>query len=98
LNRWYAPFNPNFSLGSPAGKHCDGTTIGSNETTPMVRVLGTSITTNGTTPIDWNYDSVANDVGRSQDVSFNGVTNTSANLLKGAEDWSYIGGLGLKQL
>ena len=47
-------------------------------------------------PIDWNGDlNLTNDHGLSQDISFNGGKTTS---LRGSDDWSFIGTVGLRQV
>ena len=105
---WYAPRSGvHVSLQTTAvNKHCDGTPLSLAEEQDRasgggyVRVNGTGIVT---PPIDWNGDlNLTNDVGISQDVTFNGVVNDGgaepAKLLKGSDDWSFIASLGLRQL
>ena len=89
VSAWYAPMNfVAQSLGTTAAKrHCDGTPLSAAEELArlggggMVRVNGTSVAP----PIDWNGDLQTPDLGiPPQDVTFNGVTNTAANVLKGS--------------
>jgi hypothetical protein len=110
---WYAlKSSVHQSLGTTvATRHCDGTVVGPGE--EMIRIDGTSLNTSplsgpsqGTIPIDWNGDlNLTNDVGLSQDITFNGVTNNDQvpppnplKLLTGSEDWTPMGAFGLRQV
>jgi hypothetical protein len=99
---YYAPLSGVHQLLQSTGakKHCNGTFLSEAEELDRVnglgwvRIDGTSATTAaGPTAIDWNGDLVLNDVGRSQDISFNGTTNTAANQLNGSSDWFFVASL-----
>ena len=92
-----------------AKKHCDGSALSGAEEIARangggyVRIDGTTtFTTPAGTPIDWNGDLIANDVNRSQDITFNGVTNPGSvdatKQLRSAEDWTFIATVGLRQV
>ena len=100
---WYAPKSSvHQSLGTTvATRRCDGAAVAPGE--EMIRIEGPSLITQGTIPIDWNGDlNLTNDVGLSQDITFNGVINDGAadvtKLLTGSDDWTPIGNFGLRQI
>ena len=80
--RWYAPFSQldiqinNLAGGHAATRHCDGTAIGANETTPMVRLDGPA---GAGAPLDWNNNGQV-DGAAGQDIDFNGPVTDQAFL------------------
>jgi hypothetical protein len=104
---WYAPKSSvHQSLGTTvATKRCDGTLPDAGE--EMIRIEGTALNTSppsgptqGTIPIDWNGDlNTTNDFpNQSQDITFNGTTNSAPNLLIGSDDWTPMAAFGLRQV
>ena len=92
LARWYAPKTNSFigvALGtSTADRHCDGSPLGPNETTPYIRIDADPRTRSTATPdaLDWNGDGIieASPVG-SIDLSFDG---TPGKLNPGSNDFA----------
>jgi hypothetical protein len=99
---WYAPLSGvHQSLQTTGAKrHCNGTPLSAAEELDRVngggwvRIDGTNAdTTPAQNAMDWNGDLILNDVHRVQDISFNGTTNTAANLLNGSNDWLFVANL-----
>ena len=80
---WYAPKAGSYlqSVGTPAAKHCDGSSLLATDVA-MIRVdSGTVVSA-----IDWNADGVVNSAP-SQDINFDGA-KTSLNA--GSNDWANL--------
>jgi hypothetical protein len=103
---WYAPKSSvHQSLGTTvATRRCDGTLPGTGE--EMIRIEGTGLNTSPLSdptqgiPIDWNGDlNTTNDFpNQSQDITFNGTTNSAPDLLIGSDDWTPMAAFGLRQV